>query len=73
MKRRCFAADIADDEQNIETRGVEARKVGRTRRDTSLVTLLKNRETPKTDVVERTNHRKQSSKEDYLYSYTDIN
>jgi hypothetical protein len=26
----------------------------------------------KTDVVERTNHRKQSSKEDCLYFYTDI-
>jgi hypothetical protein len=25
--RRCFAADIADDEQNIETRGVEALKL----------------------------------------------
>ena len=41
MNRRCFDADTADDEQNIETRGVEARKVGGTRRDTSLVTLLR--------------------------------
>ena len=37
------------------------------------MTLLTNSETLRNETYSRSNHRKQSSKEDYLNSYNDIN